>query len=759
MPKTTPPRRPWFRRVNAPLWSALLATVLCTLLYIGHRAGVAEVPGLTAWELRSIDIRFHVRGTAPLKDDRVVIVALDNETRQGMPSLWQNRRGFAELIRKISDSKPRAFGIDAFFAAPEINLSRETVASVREARSKLSEAGDLSPAATLAGAALAQVDEETRGDAVLADAVDDSEPLVLALLFYLGGTPLEPGSAERPGVAQGRVDESAFLDQPTGQRPPRASGVVAPLPSIGEKTRQMGHVNVRHDADGMVREAPLVIESAGRFYQSLSLKLTSMELGVTTSYASGDHFVTLGETKIPLDSQTFARIAYLGPNKTFPRISAMEVMQSEGPHPALQDKLVLLGYTDSARDKITTPLERRLDGVELHATLIHNLLHGELLKHTGASTTIAIILLFGGLLALLQLRSLRKRGAWMMGVGSLVLFIAFCIAAQLIFSRLHLVIEVVAPLLSALFILLTALTTALATEGREKAQIRSAFGQYLQSTLVERLLQNPESLRLGGQRRELTVLFSDIRGFSRFSEQLEPELLSDFLNEYLTPMTELVMQDAGMLDKYIGDAVMAVYGAPLRIEDHATRACGTALAMQEALAPLNESWKTRGLPEVRIGIGINTGAMSVGNMGSQRRFDYTVMGDAVNLGARLEGLTKSYKVGILVGETTRRAASEGFVFREVDRVRVLGRSAAASVYELCGTTSAPGLSQEQRDLFAQGLAAYREQDWDRCENTLRQLLQELPQDGPSETLLERLSELRKATLGSEWDGVFDQRVK
>tara|TARA_R110002096_G_scaffold44526_6_gene120129 strand:+ start:25370 stop:26674 length:1305 start_codon:yes stop_codon:yes gene_type:complete len=434
-------------------------------------------------------------------------------------------------------------------------------------------------------------------------------------------------------------------------------------------------------------------------------------------------------------------------------------MQSEGPHPALQDKLVLLGYTDSARDKITTPLERRLDGVELHATLIHNLLHGELLRHTGASTTIAIILLFGGLLALLQLRSLRKRGAWMMGVGSLVLFIAFCIAAQLIFSRLHLVIEVVAPLLSALFILLTALTTALATEGREKAQIRSAFGQYLQSTLVERLLQNPESLRLGGQRRELTVLFSDIRGFSRFSEQLEPELLSDFLNEYLTPMTELVMQDAGMLDKYIGDAVMAVYGAPLRIEDHATRACGTALAMQEALAPLNESWKTRGLPEVRIGIGINTGAMSVGNMGSQRRFDYTVMGDAVNLGARLEGLTKSYKVGILVGETTRRAASEGFVFREVDRVRVLGRSAAASVYELCGTTSAPGLSQEQRDLFAQGLAAYREQDWDRCENTLRQLLQELPQDGPSETLLERLSELRKATLGSEWDGVFDQRVK
>ena len=198
-------------------------------------------------------------------------------------------------------------------------------------------------------------------------------------------------------------------------------------------------------------------------------------------------------------------------------------MQSEGPHPALQDKLVLLGYTDSARDKITTPLERRLDGVELHATLIHNLLHGELLRHTGASTTIAIILLFGGLLALLQLRSLRKRGAWMMGVGSLVLFIAFCIAAQLIFSRLHLVIEVVAPLLSALFILLTALTTALATEGREKAQIRSAFGQYLQSTLVERLLQNPESLRLGRRSRDsgLRHCTGDARSIGATERELE----------------------------------------------------------------------------------------------------------------------------------------------------------------------------------------------------------------------------------------------
>ncbi len=760
MATTTPPRRPWFRRINAPLWAALVSTILCALLYTVHRAGILEVPGLTSWEQRSIDIRFQVRGPAPLKDDRVIIVALDNATRQGMPSLWQNRRGFAELIRKISASSPRAFGIDAFFAAPEINLSPRTVTEVRRARAELAaQTEPLSAAAAVASSALEKVDEETRGDALLADAVRDSEPLVLALLFYLGGSPLPPGSPERPGAEHGRIDESVFLDQPIGQRPPRASGAVVPLPAIGEQTKHMGHVNVRHDSDGMVREAPLVIESGGRFYQSLSLKLTSMELGATTSYASGDTFVSLGDRKIPLDTQTFARIAYLGPNKTFPRISAMDVMQSEAPHPALHDKIVLLGYTDSARDKITTPLERRLDGVELHATLIHNMLHGELLRHTGASVTILVILFFGGLLALLQLRSVRKRGVWMLGLGSLVLFISYCVAAQLIFAKSNLVIEVAAPLLSALVITLTALTIALATEGREKAQIRSAFGQYLQSTLVERLIQDPDRLRLGGQRQELTVLFSDIRGFSRFSEQLAPELLSDFLNEYLTPMTELVMEDAGMLDKYIGDAVMAVYGAPLHVEDHAIRACRTALSMQAALAPLNDSWKQKGLPEIRIGIGINTGEMSVGNMGSQRRFDYTVMGDAVNLGARLESLTKSYNVGILVGEETRRLARTHYAFREIDRVRVLGRSAAASVYELTGTASAPGFTDAQQTLFAQGLAAYRDQDWKVCEERLTAFLAEVPGDGPSTTLLERLDDLRSTDLGETWDGVFDQRVK
>ncbi len=752
-------RQPWFRRINAPLWAALVATVVCVVLVLGHHASVLGIPGLSDWEQSTVDLRFRLRGAQAPKNDRIVIVALDDVTRREMSGMWQTRHGFAKLIRAIAAAKPRAFAIDAFFTTPEEILSPEVLAKVVGAREALAGEQELTSAAQLAKEALADIHEEASGDAALASAMRDADSLVLALLFYLDGDPLPPGSAPPAGVAKASLDESVFIEQPLGQRPPLASGYAAPLPALGRLVPHMGHVNVHPDSDGTVRQTPLLIEAAGRYYQSLALKLASMELGAPTSYVAGDSYVMLDTKKIPVSPQTLAHVSYLGPNHTFTRVSAAEVLRVPGGHPRLRDAIVLLGYTDSARDKIATPFDRSLDGVELHATLVHNILHDELIAEAGPWATLLAIALFGGLLCLLQLRPIRRRGGWILGAVALVLGISYAIVAHLLFVQGHLLVEVVAPLLSAVLITLTALTMSLATEGRERAQLRSAFGQYLQPTLVARLLHNPDRLRLGGQRRELTVLFSDIRGFSQFSEQLQPEKLSDFLNEYLTPMTELVMDNSGMLDKYIGDAVMAVYGAPLPIENHATRACGTALAMLTALGPLNASWKARELPEIRIGIGINTGNMSVGNMGSERRFDYTVMGDAVNLGARLESLTKAYQVDILVGEATMLAAKEHYCFREVDRVQVIGRKAAASVYELCGTAEDPQLAAAQRTLFASALQAYRAQQWQECEEVLERFLEQTPDDGPSQTLLARLSNLRATDLPVDWDGVYEQQSK
>ena len=285
--------------------------------------------------------------------------------------------------------------------------------------------------------------------------------------------------------------------------------------------------------------------------------------------------------------------------------------------------------------------------------------------------------------------------------------------------------------------------------------------------MVERILADPARIGLGGERRELTVLFSDIRGFSGTAEKLEPEALSDYMNRYLTPMTEIVLSQGGMLDKYIGDAIMAVYGAPLEAADHAGRACKTALAMLHALAPLGAELERRGLPPVAIGVGINSGPMAVGNMGSEDRFDYTVLGDAVNLGARLEALTRHYRVNVLVGEGTQAAATGEFVFRELDYVRVKGRAGSGRIFELCGPRSgAVGDGPDQRrfadddlDRFAGALADYRAGRWDPCEAALDEFLRRHPGDGPAQVLLDRLPALRARPAGEAWDGVFDQLVK
>lgn len=749
-------KRHWYRRVNAPLWAALGGTLLCAVLFLGHRSELWSLPGLDAWERSTGDLRFRLRGTTQPKSDDIVIVALDDATRRGLPALWQTRVGFARLIDKVRDSQPRAFGVDAFFSSPEINLSSATVEAVRAARAALKRELELGAAAQEADDALALVEQETRGDDVLAETIGKSDRLVLALLFHLGGQPTAASMPEPDGIERAHLDESVHLPQPASRRPPQASGTIAPLAKIGQVVAHMGHVNVKYDEDGAVRQAPLIIERGGQLYQSLALKLASMHAGAATSFVTGEDFVTLGETRIQLSPRGFATIAYLGSNKTFPRISAQDVLAAEGGHPGLRDKLVLIGYTDAARDKLITPFDQQLDGVELHATLIHNLLHNELLHPASPWATASAIALIGAALTLLQLRRVRRRGAYLLGGGAMALSLLYAIVTQYLFSNVGLQLDLVAPILSAGVIAMIAMTASLATEGRERRQLRSAFGQYMQSTLVEKILQEPEQLRLGGQRRELTVLFSDIRSFSRFSETLDPEVLSDFLNEYLTPMTDLVMGDAGMLDKYIGDAVMAVYGAPIELDDHAERACGTALSMIRALPALNSRWVERKLPEIHIGIGINTGPMSVGNMGSQSRFDYTVMGDAVNLGARLESLTKTYGVNILVGEATMMAAKDRFVFRELDSVRVVGRSKSARIYELVGTAEEAPLSSRDQERFARALECYRSMQWAEAKESLRVYGAAHPGDGPTATLLARIAVLEKKPPPADWDGVFEQ---
>jgi adenylate cyclase len=298
------------------------------------------------------------------------------------------------------------------------------------------------------------------------------------------------------------------------------------------------------------------------------------------------------------------------------------------------------------------------------------------------------------------------------------------------------------------------------TEEREKKKVRGAFQHYLTASVVEQMLKNPEKLRLGGEKKDLTVLFSDIRGFTSISEHMTPEALVKFLNEYLTQMTDIIFKYDGLLDKYMGDAIMAIWGAPLDQPDHAPRACYTALDMVDELRVLQGKWTADGMPRLNIGIGINAGPMVVGNMGSDRRFDYTVMGDSVNLGSRLEGLNKVYGTNIIVSEMTYERVREEILGRELDSVRVKGKDQPVKIYELIVRRSQASSEQKVRvEEFHAALADYRNRQWPRARQTFQAILEKQPHDGAAKLYVERCQALEKNPPPDDWDGVYTLTTK
>jgi adenylate cyclase len=294
-----------------------------------------------------------------------------------------------------------------------------------------------------------------------------------------------------------------------------------------------------------------------------------------------------------------------------------------------------------------------------------------------------------------------------------------------------------------------------ATEGRQKLAIRTMFSRYMSEKVISHLLEHPEKVRLGGERRRLTLFFSDLAGFTGISEGLEPEVVVQLLNEYLSTMTEIILAEEGTVDKYEGDAIMAFWGAPLPLEDQALRACRAALRQQEALQDLNQRFEAQGWPRLHCRIGLHTGEAVVGNLGSRKRFDYTVIGDTVNLASRLEGLNKFYGTAIMASETTVQECGEALEFQELDRVAVKGRETPVTVFTALAFPGALSQSQEQaRKTFAEGLRLYRQGLFGRAAAAFQQALEQWPEFAPSREFLRRCREWEETAPPADWDGVF-----
>ena len=559
------------------------------------------------------------------------------------------------------------------------------------------------------------------------------------------------------GIAHAGSDPRQYL--------PAHPGGLANLPVLGQGASGMGSFAFTPDADNILRQMPLVSAAAGQLYPGLAVEALRVAQGAAglqlrSSDASGEQaggrpalsMLRVGVLEVPATADGRLYVHYSGmPAMTV--LPAWQVLDdAAGLAARVEGRVVLVGTSAiGLRDIVATPLAPAVPGVHVHAELVDQMLNGQYLQRPdwarGAEIMLALLAGLLLLLALLPGRALLAAGMFAV-LAVLLLWLGWWA-----YARQQWLLDPV-PALLQLVVLFVALMPALLFAGnREKRQVRQAFSRYLAPALVQRLAEDPAALRLGGQVREVTVLFSDIRGFTALSESLPADALTDLLNRFLTPMTEVLLAREATIDKYIGDAIMAFWNAPLAIDGHPRKACLGALDMLDAVAALNAG---RDQP-LRIGIGLHTGPACVGNLGSEQRFSYSAIGDTVNLAARVEGLTKQYGVAVLVTGDVRAQAPD-LAFLELDQVRVVGRRAPVTLYALVGdaAVAASAAFQARQALQARWLEAYRAGDFAAAATLLPAMARQATPaiDGLSGCYAERLAGLPPVAPAG-WDGVFD----
>ncbi len=525
----------------------------------------------------------------------------------------------------------------------------------------------------------------------------------------------------------------------------------------------LGHVNFRSDVDGVVRKIHLFSNFLDQSYPSLAFRMFTSLAGINeVDVIKGEGIRLLSEGEevgiIPLDQNGNMLINWFGNFQTFRYISFYDVLEGRVPAEYFENKIILVGTSlPGLFDLRSTPFNTQFPGVEIHANILYTLLNGDYISTVSSGES---FLFYAGLGILVGVIIIFLSPIWsviiIFLVGILEIFLAYYIQWEF-----NLWLPIITPVVTLLVTFSLIYIYKYNTEEKGKRFIKDTFSHFVTHSVVEELLANPEKIKLGGERKNCTVMFSDVAGFTTVSEQLTPEALVKLLNDYLTEMTNIIFKYDGMLDKYEGDAIMAVFGAPIEHGNHAYNACAAALGMQEQLIKLREMWGKQGRPQLHARIGLNSGDMVVGNMGSETRFDYTVMGDAVNLGARLEPANKQYGTMIMIGENTYKMAGEKIFARQLDMLRVKGKTAPEKVYELVGLTDV-GISDAKKqvlDIFEKGFELYLKQEWQLSQNYFKQALAIDRFDNPSKTYTQRCEKFLANPPDDNWDGVFTMLTK
>ncbi len=726
------------------------------LLILIPWACLALIVALRAWDpvpvqlLRELAFDTYQRAKPREQNPAVSLVRVIDVDDESLARLGQwpwPRTLIAQLVDRLTQAGVSVIGFDIVFAEPDRLSPGRVVKSW--------------PKTPLTEQLMARSEELPDNDKVLAATIARSRVVTGFFITNSQGTRMP---ALKAGYGYAGADPvRAFFGGP---------GAVATLPEIEAGAKGNGSLNYFPEQDQVVRRMPAVVRVGTQIYPSLFAELLRVGQGAQSyklrSVQDGRAVdaIQIGRATVPTDADG-RLVVYFAPRESVRTIPAWKIIAGDFKPDEVEGKIAVVGTSAAGLlDIRATPLHPATPGVEVHAQAIEQVASGTYLLRPDFSDSVEhifVVVLCAGVILLVP----RIGAAWagLIGFGGAALAVGL---AWMAFTRFGWLIDPVSPALAiGLVFVVTTLVVYFRTE-RERRQVRSAFGRYLAPALVERLASDPSRLRLGGEMRPMTLLFSDIRGFTTIAEHFDAEGLTAFMNRYLTPMTDTILANGGTVDKYIGDAIMAFWNAPLDDPGHAKSACGAALAMLERLKVLNaelaEEAKKVGRQHfpIAIGIGLNSAVCCVGNMGSQQRFDYSVLGDGVNLASRLEGQTKAYRVATLIGEETRSLAPE-FAALEVDLIRVKGKTAPARVYTLLG-----GPERAASDAFkaldaiqAGFLVSYRAGEWDAAARALAKLREAGGSElaGLCDVYAERIAEFRKNPPPAGWDGVYVAETK
>lgn len=661
-------------------------------------------------ELKTLDYRFLWRGIEE-PDDRIVILGVDDKSLDKIKDpmiFW--RPHFAKVIKKLAESGAKSVGLDFVFAL-----------------------------------ALKKSIDGLDYDRIMAMALKEADNVILTKTFK-----------------HDKESNSYFVTE------------TIPRLRFAANRHYSGFANLTNDPDNCVRRQALMIQDEnGKGHLAFGLAILAKyfdKLGKESINTIGQKIV-VGDINIPINRYGEMITNFAGPSGTFPHISFYDAWRLADSDDStffrdnFAGKIVLIGTTNIMhQDFKPTPFFgaknyreiRSTYGIEIWANVVNTILKGSYIFRLSHWQISLIIFLCGIFIAFISLQfSLLASSIVITLLGMGYTFV--CVA---LFIKYDVWVDIVAPLIVMPLTYGVIFTYRYNIESKKKAVVKNLFQYYLHPSVVNELLANPESVKLGGVKKNLTMFFSDIAGFTTISEQMGPEELVGLINDYLTDMSNIIIKNEGTIDKYEGDAIMSFFGAPIDLENNALSACYSAIECHKHLKVISRKFKEKGWPEIDARIGINSGTVVVGNMGGENRFDYTVLGDDVNLASRLEGANKVYSTNIMIGESTYEQAKSDVVARELDIIRVKGKSRPVKVYELIDKKeNLNDKTEEMLQNFHKGIEAYREMEWDRAITCFSRVIELEPEDGPAQLYIDRCYDFSKFPPPDGWDGIYDMKSK